>query len=76
MRYGNGEIRRCDASCYNAKSADCTCVCGGKNHGAGLQKAAENVRQYADELLEKLNRNNAIVTVDREADTCIQGQLL
>jgi len=36
----NGVITgRCDASCYNAKSKKCTCVCGGDNHGRGINSA-------------------------------------
>lgn len=35
-------LGRCDARCYDATSPDCDCVCGGKNHGVGLQQAAQN----------------------------------
>ena len=35
---------RCNSQCYDAKSAVCYCVCGGVNHGAGLQKAIENTK--------------------------------
>lgn len=34
--------RRCDARCYDAKGKKCTCICGGKNHGVGFEKALEN----------------------------------
>ena len=34
------EEGRCDERCYDAKSTDCTCVCGGKNHGAGFEDAS------------------------------------
>ena len=30
---------RCDARCYNAKGKKCKCVCGGFNHGMGLNSA-------------------------------------
>ena len=33
-----GLVGRCDARCYNAKEVHCECICGGKNHGAGLQR--------------------------------------
>lgn len=36
--------RRCDAKCYDAKAPECDCLCGGKNHGAGLRQALENAR--------------------------------
>jgi len=32
----------CNSHCYNAKCEVCMCVCGGLNHGVGLQKAIEN----------------------------------
>jgi len=44
----DGEGRRCDAACYDAKRLGCTCICGGKNHGQGLEKAMAN-----EELLEE-----------------------
>lgn len=34
-----GTMRRCDASCHNAKSEKCRCICGGQNHGAGQEAA-------------------------------------
>lgn len=43
-KIGHNVARRCDARCYNGHGAKCTCVCGGKNHGAGLEKAIDNVR--------------------------------
>lgn len=48
VRNSDGEVGRCDAKCYNAKTANCNCVCGGKNHGAGLKQAMENTRELAD----------------------------
>ena len=33
---------RCDARCYEACEPHCDCVCGGRNHGAGLERAVEN----------------------------------
>lgn len=41
-------IGRCDARCYNAKGPKCTCICGGKNHGAGIHKAIDNTRTIFD----------------------------
>lgn len=48
----DGCVGRCDAKCYEAKHPHCDCVCGGKNHGAGLQQATENTRELADQWLE------------------------
>ncbi|WP_142988263.1 hypothetical protein [Granulicella rosea] len=41
----NDKIVRCDANCYNARtirSDQCTCICGGTNHGVGLRQGFEN----------------------------------
>ncbi len=35
-------LGRCDARCYDATSATCLCICGGRNHGVGLKQAAAN----------------------------------
>ena len=44
-KIGSGPTRRCDARCYTGKHDKCACICGGKNHGAGLEKAMDNVRE-------------------------------
>ena len=43
-----GDSGRCDARCYDATWPACTCICSGKNHGAGLDQAAENTRELAE----------------------------
>lgn len=48
-----GDQGRCDAKCYNAVNSDCTCICGGENHGAGLERALENCRERAEEWVER-----------------------
>jgi hypothetical protein len=48
-----GCIGRCDAKCYEAREPECTCVCSGANHGAGLAQATDNTRRYAEAWLEK-----------------------
>lgn len=42
---------RCDAKCYNATSPECTCICQGKNHGVGLQKAMNNTKEMVDQWI-------------------------
>lgn len=32
-------IQVCDVKCYEALEPICDCVCGGRNHGIGLQQA-------------------------------------
>lgn len=49
---GDGRlIGRCDARCYEAKHPRCDCICGGRNHGAGFNKALENTRAMFEEDL-------------------------
>ena len=36
--------RRCDSRCYNGKGHRCRCICGGQNHGVGLDEAVKNTR--------------------------------
>jgi hypothetical protein len=36
--------KTCTARCYDAvPGSNCACICGGRNHGKGLDKALENV---------------------------------
>lgn len=51
VSHSDGTTRRCDARCYRAKNAKCHCVCGGANHGVGLQKALEQTSQMAEAYL-------------------------
>lgn len=51
-----GCVGRCDANCHDAKSVTCDCICGGKNHGAGLQQAVENNRELIGLTPEDLQR--------------------
>jgi hypothetical protein len=47
---GNSEgcVGRCDAKCYEATEPECQCICGGRNHGVGLQRAQENTAAMLD----------------------------
>lgn len=47
----DGCVGRCDAKCYNATHPECTCICGGANHGAGQVKAQDNTRELAEEWI-------------------------
>lgn len=47
----DGCIGRCDAHCYEAKEPHCQCICGGRNHGEGKEKAIENSRRDFEEIL-------------------------
>lgn len=55
MTAGNSEgTRRCDATCHDAKGSKCECICGGRNHGVGFERAMENTVKYGKAVLEEL----------------------
>lgn len=60
VRNSSGIVGRCDAKCYNAKKPGCTCICGGKNHGAGLQKATDNTRELAEDWLKRYAKEKGL----------------
>jgi hypothetical protein len=62
-----GLVGHCDASCYNAKHPDCTCICGGKNHGVGQVQAEANVRELGASILDPWKEEHGIVYLNTEA---------
>lgn len=60
VRNSSGIVGRCDARCYNAKTPDCTCICGGKNHGAGQEKAIDNTRELAEDWLKRYAKEKGL----------------
>jgi len=60
----SGQQGRCDAKCYDAKESECDCICGGRNHGAGRDKAIENTRVLAEQMIDEYAQVHGI-----EADT-------
>lgn len=48
-----GAVIACDRGCYNAKHKPCDCqLCGGVNHGIGLERATANTRRLAPKWVE------------------------
>lgn len=56
----SGCIGRCDAKCYEAKEDKCDCVCGGRNHGKGLEKALDNTKEYSEEMIEEYVKSRGL----------------
>lgn len=62
-----GCVGRCDAKCHNATAPECDCICGGRLHGVGAERAiAQNTRDLlgdaiADELAAFAARNGVDV---------------
>ncbi|MEU6712935.1 hypothetical protein ABZ897_15755 [Nonomuraea sp. NPDC046802] len=70
-----GRTQRCDARCYDAHEAECECVCGGLNHGAGLHLARENTRRLHQEWLEAAHAADPEI-LGVEVDLDAQGYVL
>jgi len=49
-------IGKCDENCYNAEHPECTCICGGRNHGKGKDQAIKNTEKYADQMIEAYSK--------------------
>jgi len=60
IRNSSGLVGRCDAKCYDAVDAECTCVCNGKNHGAGLKHAQDNTSEMSKSLLRKYGKQHIV----------------
>ena len=58
-------IGRCDAKCHDAKEPKCTCICGGRNHGAGYAKALANNELYMEEY-EQRNKARLVLEEPQE----------
>ena len=56
----DGCVGRCDARCYLAEDPHCDCICGARNHGAGLDKATENTRDLAESWIELYERKKQV----------------
>ena len=56
----SGCIGRCDAKCYDAQSSDCDCICGGRNHGAGLAHASETTQAMVDTWLDRYHTEKGL----------------
>jgi hypothetical protein len=52
----SGCVGRCDARCYEAQEPQCDCICHGRNHGAGIQKATDNTRELAESWMQEYNQ--------------------
>jgi hypothetical protein len=64
ISYSNsgGEQGRCDAKCYEATKPECDCICGGANHGAGLQQAIASTRELAQSWINHAQETSQDVT--------------
>lgn len=54
-------LGRCDSKCHNAKGFKCTCICGGMNHGVGLNQAIHNTHEHKDLLMDAQGAGEFII---------------
>ncbi|MBC8505231.1 MAG: hypothetical protein H8D34_10260 [Chloroflexi bacterium] len=71
----SGSQGRCDAKCYDAKHENCACICGGKNHGAGLDQAIENTRELAEQMVEEYARAHDLPEINATVNKNVIYQL-
>lgn len=76
----SGRRQRCHAECYNARGNHCTCICGGTNHGVGLQQAIHNTRKFCHNWIAAAEADPTVqqpltATVPALAPMLIQRQL-
>lgn len=69
----------CDARCYDATklfsllSDNCHCICGGMNHGKGIDKAISQTAELADQWVEQFTKKNNLFFVEvKLSPSCIQ----
>ena len=74
--YGSGgeSLGRCDAHCYEALTFECTCICRGKNHGAGLNRATSNTARFAQDWLKGLGHQHATIFGEESGQMDIFGK--
>lgn len=48
-----GLVGRCDAKCHDAAETACDCICGGRNHGVGVEQATYNTTELFEQWAAK-----------------------
>ncbi|GCE18665.1 hypothetical protein [Dictyobacter kobayashii] len=71
-----GCVGRCDARCYDAIHPICTCICGGRNHGAGLEKSIDQTRHMAEQWISSYATQHQLSDFSTEIHTECQQQTL
>jgi hypothetical protein len=58
-----GHSETCDARCYNAIGPDCSCICGGENHGKGFDFAKQNTHMHGMDMMDKFETERGVTIV-------------
>jgi hypothetical protein len=58
----SGQVRRCDATCHNAKHPRCSCICGGRYHGKGSNspELAQAVKDFTTEVFGRTEQGRQV----------------
>jgi hypothetical protein len=79
----DGCVGRCDANCHNARTAHCTCICGGRLHGAsrgGRSALDKNTRDLLGDdmadLLRAFAESHGVAPEDCRVEFPAQLELL
>jgi hypothetical protein len=75
IRDVNGLVGRCDAKCYDAENDNCKCICGGYNHGVGIEAAKENTRKTQDLMISEAVELFAITDYEVMVNVTVVNQL-
>jgi hypothetical protein len=73
---GQGPVRRCDGRCYNGKNKTCVCICGGRNHGVGLEQALKNVQEIFQPMLAAFDTEHQPFLITRVAERRLRRDAL
>jgi hypothetical protein len=57
-------VGQCDARCYEAAHPDCDCICGGRNHSVGQQKAMDNTREMYAGWIDEYERQKDLIRAE------------
>ena len=52
----------------NAEGGQCDCICGGRNHGAGVRQAVENTRELGEQWLSDIAAREGKTLADLKAE--------
>ena len=60
------EVGSCGSSCYEAKEPECKCICGGRNHGIGFQRAMAQTAEIVEACIKEAKPGTSIQNEAKE----------
>lgn len=68
VRLGNTVVDQCNATCYEATGRACRCICEGRNHGVGLDRAIVNTRRLHTDWVRRAKNAGLVDSHELGAD--------